>query len=78
MLIDVQFPEIADLLWEIHGRLDAAAQDEYASRVDSASATLHHPSAGSDVSVSLGCNGAPKLAVALGGVVLPLERPKVG
>ncbi|MDE2102179.1 MAG: hypothetical protein KGL39_33345 [Patescibacteria group bacterium] len=43
MVIDVQFEEASDLLWELLRALPEEKQATFASRVNRVSSALHHP-----------------------------------
>ena len=72
MVIDIQFDEASDLLWELYREIPEGRRDVFSERANRVSCCLRHPpSSDTDVLVPI------KLAVTLSDVVLPLERPQV-
>lgn len=65
MLINLQVPEISELLWSLFRELDESKQAEYAERVDAASSLLFHPDLGGAVLCTVRGYGAPQAARAL-------------
>jgi hypothetical protein len=43
MILNIQYPEAADLLWSLYRELPEGKQREYAERVDLISSNLRHP-----------------------------------
>lgn len=80
MLINVQFDEAAELIYEMLAAMGEDCRERFAERASLIASALQHPDAGSDAHVfcSLSRNFADQVAVSSGGVVVPLERTKVG
>lgn len=78
MVINIQFEEASDLLWELFKSLPEDKKPEFSRRVDMVSSCLCHPSnTDDDIVLSVSCDRTDKGAITLRGVVLPLEGLKV-
>lgn len=74
MLINIQFDEAAELLWDLFKAVPKGRQKEFAERVNRVSCCLQHPSnLDRDVTVAVRSDYTPEGAITLRGVVLPME-----
>ncbi len=54
MLIDIQFSEASELLWDLFHALPEDAKPQFAKSVDRVASVLHHPSVDGSVVFSVG------------------------
>ena len=57
MLINIQVPDVANLLWEMLKKMPPEAQAIYAPRVDKAASLVEHPNLDGVVLFTLGGDG---------------------
>lgn len=78
MLIEVQYPEASELLWELFRELPEDVKPRFSERVNKVSSALDHPSLGfSDVVATVGGDRTCEPPVSSRSVVLPLQGPEV-
>lgn len=78
MVINIQFDEAADLLWELFRAVPEERRTEFSERVNRAAACLQHPSnLDKSVVVTIRSDRTAKGAITLRGVVPPLERLEI-
>lgn len=65
MLINIQAPEVANLLWELFKMIPLEMQATYAPRVDKAASLFEHPTLDGCVDFTVGGHGASKPSSAL-------------
>lgn len=58
MLINIQAPDVANLLWEMLKAMPPDAQAIYAPRVDKVASLVEHPNLDGTVLLTLGGDGA--------------------
>ena len=65
MLINIQVPDVASLLWEMLKEMPPDTQAVYAPRVDEATSLLEHPNLDGAVLLTLGGDSTPQSASTL-------------
>jgi hypothetical protein len=58
MLINIQAPDVASLLWEMLKKMPPEEQAVYAPRVNKAASFVEHPNLDGAVLITLGSDGA--------------------
>lgn len=78
MLLNIQFEEAAELMWEMHQAIPKGEHDHFSARVDKISSQLSHPDLGGAIILSVSCNRAGQSAQrSPRSVVFPLEGAKI-
>lgn len=77
MLLNIQFQEASDLMWDMFFLLDPTVREAFASRVDRLSSVFSHPNLGGSILCIMSSDSTSQPASTLGCVVLPLQRPEV-
>lgn len=72
MIVNIQFNEAADLLWEMFDAVSEDKREQFSLRVDKVSSALRHPDLGGAIILSISLNSADQSTGTLRGVVLPL------
>jgi hypothetical protein len=60
MLVNIQAPDVANLLWDIFKELPHDLQEQYAERVNRAATLVEHPTLDGAVLLTLGGDSALK------------------
>ena len=70
MILNIQFEEAANLLWEMFAKLpDEKTREAFASRVDAVASSLFHPISGCDIVRTVRLDSTDSAAIALSDVV---------
>ena len=78
MLLNIQFEEAAELMWEMHQAIPKDERNHFSARVDKISSQLRHPDLGGAINLFVGCNRADQsLQCSPRSVVFPLEGTQI-
>jgi len=77
MLINIQFDEAAELLWELYKAIPEERRAAFTPRVDKIASCLQHPNLDGAVVYAFGRDLTDKIVSSGSDVVLPLERSEV-